>query len=572
MAKKKELDPFSMPFGEDEETIDDVVGQLNDPNRVDLSAHDPGEIGAGLEAVGTPYDGTNPKHTYGRPSAPKIWANAQLHPAVEQLRVWKVVNGQSVLCGYISSEANEEEFIEHFFDHMPKPGDGQTSFRVRPINRDGNEVREEVTLPPISENHTLIKKIREQRALAGLPIPGAPVPQSSKLEEIIIQRLQSVESKAEAERQRALEDQRLQSEERVRMLERMASTQEAFTERLLRQEAARNEHSTQFMATMFTQMQMMQQQAAEREREAYLRRIEDEERRRDRERDELERRREREREEFERKFQIEREEAERRREREREEAERRQREVEAERQRQHEQRMREMDLEREREREHSERMAQMVFQREKGESLEGMLERGAKLLAMVGMKPADVLEKLTSSGQMEEAEGKTNMADVLAALLPKVVEVLPKVMQRAQQPAPVNPQGYAPVPPMLPNYPQAPQGQAPQAVYAQPAAPQAAPVEAEQPAGTVRSSLPLDVQKRVRNAARNLVKTLKGVPKEDWPDRVWAAVAAEPSILDYCQELTIRSVLEEAGGTPDFVNEFLNHEALSSIPDSIPRG
>jgi hypothetical protein len=609
----------------DEDPGDDVASALNDPRRESLRSYEPSPIGSGPAGGSGGMYGDDLGQVIGRPASPRIWSNAQLHSVVTQLRVWKKINGVPVLVGVIDKDASEEEFIRTFFEVMPAPGEGQAVFAVRPIDREGREIREEVTLPPISEHHTALKQIRHSRAAAAasgiaLPhyAPPAPVmdPALLKLveraQEAADARMRIMEEEMKLARDAALRVQEQAAAERIDLASRTAMSVEAITERMMKQETERNarmidmerdraDKSTAAMSSVFAQMQAMMQASAEREREAFDRRLREDEARREREQREYERRaldaeretsakREREREEWERKSRAE-----------KDEAERREREREAERQRQHDTRMREMELSAQRDREHAERMIELARMKEHGESIEGTVEKVGKVLGLVGMKPADLVEKFL--GNKEDGEEGGGGFAAYAPLIGEGVKMLGEVVKAGVQaramgggmmppgmmpgapgrpmlPPGYAPPGYAPPPqsyapqaPALPDYgafaPQAPAPVAPAPVpVAAPGAP--APIApAPAPAPPV-STLPLAEQKNARIGLRNLVRQLRGLKPDAWEEAITLALVSELAIFRYVQEIPVKVALSEAGSDPAFSDQIIAAlRASGKIPSDI---
>lgn len=605
---------------------DDVASALNDTRRESLHAYEPSPIGSGSASMGMSF-GDDAGQIIGRPASPRIWSNAQLHSVVTQLRVWKKINGVPVLVGVIDKDASEEEFIRTFFEVMPAPGEGQAVFAVRPIDREGREIREEVTLPPISEHHTALKQIRQSRAAAaaaGIPIPHYMPPTPPAMDPALLKLVERAQEAADARmrimeeemklaRDAALKAQEQAAAERIDLAARTAMSVEAITERMMKQETERNsrmiemerdraDKSTAAMSSVFAQMQAMMAASADREREAFERRLREDEAKREREQREYERRaaqaereaeqkREREREEWERKARIE-----------KEDAERREREREAERQRQHDLRMKEMETSAQRDREHAERMIELARMREHGESIEGTVEKVGKVLSMIGMKPGDLVEKIMGGGKDDGEESGGTLA-ALAPLLGEGMKVLGEVVKagvqaRAGMPgmmppgmmppgmqgrAPMLPPGYAPAPPQLPDYGYAqqqaipaqmpvpaqavpaqspvpmPQGVPPQGVPPQPVAPPAP-----------QSTLPLSEQKNARVALRNLVKTLRTTKQEAWEDTITMALVSELAIVRYVQEIPVKAALIEAGADTPFADQIIGAlRASGKIPAEI---
>jgi hypothetical protein len=597
----------------DDDPGDDVASALNDTRRESLHAYEPSPIGSGHASLGMSY-GEDAGQIIGRPASPRIWSNAQLHSVVTQLRVWKKINGVPVLVGVIDKDASEEEFIRTFFEVMPSAGDGQAVFAVRPIDREGREIREEVTLPPISEHHTALKQIRMSRAAAAAagiqtphyypPAPPVMDPALMKLveraQEAADARMRIMEEEMKLARDAAMRAQEQAATERIDLASRTAMSVEAITERMMKQESDRNarmiemerdraDKSTAAMSSVFAQMQAMMATSAEREREAFERRLREDEAKREREQREYERKmqqaereaelkRERERDEFERKARIE-----------KEDAERRERERESERQRQHDARMKEMEISAQRDREHAERMIELARMKEHGESIEGTVEKVGKVLGMVGMKPGDLIEKLLGGNKdNDEDAGAGGTLAALAPLLGEGVKVLGEVIKTGVQARamanmppgmmppgmmpqmgrpPMLPPGYAPQQqmPQLPDYGYAQQQpqmqQAPQGVPMQQPAPmqQQMPQQPPQPAQPPApvSTLPLGEQKNARIGLRNLVKGLRSTPREGWEDAITMALVSELAIVRYVQEIPVKAALMEVGADLPFADQII---------------
>lgn len=613
----------------EDDPAEDMIGSLNDPRRENLSQYEPSPVTSGMSSGSGGFYGGDEGQVIGRPVTPKIWANAQLHPSVVQLRVWKKTNGVPVLIGTIDAHATEEEFIRTFFDVMPAPGEGQAVFVVRPVDREGREIREEVTLPPISEYHTILKSMRTSRAAAaaaGIPMtPYAPAPAMppellklvERAQEAADARTRIMEEELRSARDLAIKAQEQAAQERIDLASRTAMSVEAITERMMKQEAERTQKALDAekmradqqqtaLTSMFTQMQVMMQAAQEREREAFDRRLREDESRREREQREYERRMADAEREAEAKRQRERDEWERKSRAEKEESERREREREAERARQHDLRMKEMEVSAQRDREHAERMIELTKMREKGESIEGTIEKTTKVLGMLGVNPVDLIGKVLGKKDDDGEEG-SGVAGTLAAFAPLIGEgakVLGEVMkanaqargQQARMMGPMGgfppgyggaPQGYAPAPMMLPapipaaeagSYAQpqyaAPQQYAPPVQQAAPPPqPQAAPAAAPQPPAGPQSSLPLPAQRAARGALRSLVKTLKGTPREAWEDTITLAIASELSIYQYVADVSVRAALLEAGADEAFTAQIIESlRASDKVPSDLPYG
>lgn len=298
----------------------------------------------------------NNANSVGRATSPKLFASASSHPTVTQLRVWRMEQGVPVGVGAIDAEATEDDFIRHFFDAMPQPGDGKFTFRFRPINIQGREMGSEGTLV-ISDVHSSLQAIRRQKERKENPpqdpsqgYPGVPMttggsnvyvtgggdsggaayaePMARMFEQAVENAERQTELlQAELRRQQEeLRDQeRQRAEERVRASEKATTVVEKMTERLMQTDRARAEEvlnsqkeqsqmMMSAMSTVFSQQTQMSQQAAERQRMLDAERAKQDREFFERQRAEMEARRLLERQEAEERRRAEREEWERRRE------------------------------------------------------------------------------------------------------------------------------------------------------------------------------------------------------------------------------------------------------------------
>jgi len=338
-----------------------------------------------------------PASVYGRPTSPRLVTEAARFPAATQLRVWKIDNGTPVGVGTIDVNASEEDFIEHFYDSMPKRGEKKAAFNLRPIDIRGNELGQEVTRV-VSENHAYLLNLRARKEAevaqgvfpGGYPPGGYPPgyfgqqpfqpdPATSSMADSMNEMFQrSVEmaelqtrqaqEQLEREREGLREQERQRAEERIRSAERATGVVEQMTERLMATDKARSNEALaaqkqnsdlmiNTIATVFSQQQLASAAAAERQRqldadraaadrEFYDRQRRESEERRTRELAEAEARRRAEREEAEAKRQAEREEAEARRRNDQAEWERKQAEAKLEAERRSERERAELELRR----------------------------------------------------------------------------------------------------------------------------------------------------------------------------------------------------------------------------------
>lgn len=297
----------------------------------------------------------NNANSVGRATSPKLFASASSHPTVTQLRVWRMEQGIPVGIGAIDAEATEDDFIRHFFDAMPVPGDGKFTFRFRPINIQGREMGSEGTLV-VSDVHSTLQSIRRQKERkenqdqvnpfgGGVPVTGGgsnvyvtgggdsggaayAEPMARMFEQAVENAERQTELlQAELRRQQdELRDQeRQRAEERVRASEKATTVVEKMTERLMQTDRARAEEvlnsqkeqsqmMMSAMTTVFSQQSQMSQQAAERQRQLDAERAKQDREFFERQRVEMESRRALERQEAEERRRAEREEWERRRE------------------------------------------------------------------------------------------------------------------------------------------------------------------------------------------------------------------------------------------------------------------
>lgn len=342
--------PYSTMSGLDGDDEDDDLRDLNNP---DVSTFgEPPLIGA---QGGTSDLFGSEARTIGRATSPKLYAQASQFPSAVQFRVWRWENGIPVALGAIDSEATEEDFVNRFYDAMPKDGDGRFQFRFRPVDMRGQELGKEFTLN-ISEHHAELQRIRRQKdrnkteeSRPVIPDPilinqggdGGGTAYAEEMGRMFEQAVEAAERRTELlqatleeERARLREEEKAKYQERISLASQSAEVVQKMTERMLetdRQRAqeqlkAQESQSGLLMNTLtavFAQQQSAERSQAERMREAdeqrmrqdrefFERQRQEEIARRDRDRLELEAQRAREREEWERKRLLEKEEAERR--------------------------------------------------------------------------------------------------------------------------------------------------------------------------------------------------------------------------------------------------------------------
>ena len=291
----------------------------------------------------------------GRAMSPKLYAQAAQFPTVSQLRIWKWQNGVPVGLGAIDASATEEDLVREYYDAMPKKGEDRCQFKMRPIDINGQEMGQEVTII-ISEHHAAIQKLRRMKAaereealLTGnmrgrfddqnVEYVDAPDPSATmatemstmmqRMMETSDSRVRALEDALQAERDRMRQQEYERAQERVDLATNAAQGVQAITQRLMDDESRRaqqalrsqQEQSQTLMTTLtsiFAQQQSMMNAQSEAQRRADQFRLEQErqraererveaENRRHRERLELEERRRRERDEYDRKMREERE-------------------------------------------------------------------------------------------------------------------------------------------------------------------------------------------------------------------------------------------------------------------------
>ena len=417
----------------------------------------------------------------GRLSSPKLFAQQSLFPQVTQLRCWKIENGTPSGIGVIDANASEEDFVKTFLGAMPKPGEGKFKFKLRPLDIDGRELGQEITLV-ISEHHT---------ALAFKPSAEQSNISAHQAEQQTMQSVISMLKETLLYSQSALQQERVRTQtlleqmaqERIDLASNAASGVQVISERMmdadtkrhevmLKQEQQRNQQAQDNMSTFFSSQSEMQLSERQRQQENYerqrereqmyndrLQQMEESRREREkveqsatRERDvtqfqmllEQERaRREREQQEFRERMEIQRQEWEMKKRQESEEYERKEqtrkaelhererrlslelKEKESERLRQHEMRLKELEIAAQRDREHSERMMQLQalqVQNEKQGSFKETLKEGMETLTGLGIDPMELATKLFGGGN--DGGNAESIIGALTSVAGKVADVV----------------------------------------------------------------------------------------------------------------------------------------------------
>lgn len=627
---------------DDDDVAQDLVAASQDNSAIDLSEHEAPEI-TGYTAVPQPdldedddEYGSNAPVT-GRPTSPPLWKEAHLHPNVPSLKVWKVTNsGRRESIGTIDAMSDEDEFIATFYDSMPNVGEGRADFVVRPVDNLGRDVMQEVALPSISENHLTLVRLRRRHegngddrdqppAWAQQPPPG---PSLAELLQVARELSGPALEEARAARQEAREAREAATREtlaahaaaaaaadrtateRIKLATHAAEATEGITERMLNNDAARSKSLLDGQQGIFAQMMALQNAAAEREREAYNRRLDEQraaaererresDERRLKEQREYDERRTREQREYEQKIAREREEAAERRKREhdemvefrrREEAaenrrrddeRRREEERERAREREHQARLEDMRMRAENDKQHNERMAALAMKETKGNSAEGLIAQVTGLMKALNMDPADVFSKLQGGGIAETViptiEGAIDVAKQAmqsyvdmqrikaeneTAL--KSIDAQEKIAS-AQAAAghltlggPVG--GGTPAPVGGGSAGDLLGGGAGGAVTTQgPTTTQAAP----QP-GEITSKLSLETQSKARKGTADMVNAIRSSAPEAWNEHVSAALTMEFAILHYWRENSIRAALKEARADDALIDQLRDHPAMKN--------
>ena len=342
MPRRKALVPTfdgNAAFAEDPE-----AAALNDPRVEQLD--DPPTVGG--RPAPTDMFGQPAQSVLGRATSPKLYAQAAMFPTCHQLRVWKWENGVPVGLGVIDAHATEEEMCRQFFAAMPRPGEGKATFKLRPVDINGEEMGQEITLI-LGEHHGALQSLRAAQAGAngsgpGM-YPGGLGADTAKLFEKMIdlteKRATLLESALEKERERVRSEDEERARERVDLATNAAAGVQALTERMMQDESRRSdsalkvqqeltERAVKLQATqgetmvttltqIFEQQRMTMQAGMDEARRQDNLRLEQERIRAEREREEADRRRTREVEDLQRRLDAEKVEAERRiREREKE--------------------------------------------------------------------------------------------------------------------------------------------------------------------------------------------------------------------------------------------------------------
>ena len=434
--------------------------------------------------------GTEAESFMGRISSPMLFAQQSLFPQVSQLRCWKMVNGVPTGIGVIGSDSNEEDFVGKFRPAMPNKGEGAAKFKLRPLDMDGRELGQEITLV-ISEHHSALG--------GGVPPNGGGTPHIPKYvaEQQTMQSVIDMLKSTLLHSQSALREERTRSQtlleqmaqERIDLASNAASGVQVISERMmdadskrhesmLKQESQRNQQVQDNMAAFFQSQTDMQHTEKKQQAQNYQRQqerdqtfhqmlLEMEQQRRERDKNNMDSmrereatqaqmvleqergRRERELQDFHKRQEQQRQEWEQRRIHDKDEYERkdRQRQLEIDqrerrlqlelkekeqtRLRQHEMRLKELEQAAQRDREHAERMMQLQalqVQQDKQGSFKETMKDAMETLQGFGIDPVELASKMFGNDDSGNTE---NIIGALSNVAGKVADVV-KENVRAQ--------------------------------------------------------------------------------------------------------------------------------------------
>ena len=616
----------------DPEGEEDAMEDFNDPNVTHL---DPAPSIGGRTADSFLF-GNKATGPMGRSISPPLFAQVAAFPTCQQLRVWVLENGIPCGLGVIAATSTEEDLIRDFYHAMPKPGEGRKQFKMRPIDITGQEMGQEINLM-ISEHHADLQRKRrigydeEDEDSDSDEISVTAASEMSRMFDRMMeaadQKSRSLAESLEEERRRLRMQEDARAQERVDLATNAAQGVQVLTERMMQDEARRNESAMKMqneqnqtmvttLTSIFAQQQTMMQSSMEaarrndeyrleQERQRAIRERDDELARRERERREADERFRREREESEAKLrsereymerrlmreqkemeyrlQREREEAERKAQREKDEREARERwlaeergrrdqierestrERESERQRRHDRMVAEAQSAAQRDREHAERMMTLSKIEMSNNAMGGIGELLPKAKGLLMDMGMEPADVIQRILAPPD-EGSGTVELITSAL--GVAGEVAKGWASRSTPMPVAPVGR---PRMLPQQPTPPPSQ--QAAPPRPpiVTPPPAP-EGPQDSPATGAGLPLQDQKAARNTLRKLVKILDGKERGEWDELIMATLASQPAIYPYVKAVTVRSALYEAGASDYMVGEIITGLKESPIVPDLPYG
>ena len=602
--------------GDEEDGMED----WNDPSVTHLDPVEP----LGGRTRETELFGETASGPMGRSTSPRLYAQVAQFPTCTQLRVWKWENGIPVGLGVIDSQASEEDLIHKFVSAMPKEGEGRCQFKLRPIDITGQEMGQEVNLM-ISEHHGALQTRRrmgyedEDSDEDAITAASEMTRMFDRMMMTSEQKSRALEEALEEERRRLREQDAARAEERVSLANESARGVQVLTERMMQDEARRNESAVKMqneqnqtmvttLTSIFAQQQQMMQGSMEAARRSDEYRLEQERQRAHRERDEEVARRERERRESDERFrrekeeseskmrqersymearmikeqkemeyrlQREREESARKHQREREEREARDRwlaeergrrdqmereatrEREGERQRRHERMVSEAQAASQRDREHAERMMTLSKIEMSNQAFGGLGEMLPKAKGFLKDMGMDPAEVMQRVLGQGQDEG-SGTTELITSLLGVAGEVAKTAIASKNAPLMMPPPMAPPMLTQVPQMMEQPSAPPPnaQAAYAMPGPTDQAPSEVQTTPAT-GAGLSLQDQKKARNSLRKMIQILGTKPREEWDEIILSVLAAEPAIYGYVQAVTVRTALYEANASDYMVVEVM---------------
>lgn len=394
----------------------------------------------------------------GTPSSPKLFAQQALFPQVNQLRCWRLENGNPAGLGVIDARATEEDFVDQFIGAMPKTGQGTFKFSLRPLTSDGKEIGQEINLD-ISEFHSALKLHNHAGNSFGNNSSGGSGNINSEMIGLLRESLSIAQQSVVIERDRAAKLLEQMGNERMEVAQNASVAVQSVSERIMeadakrqeiakQQEFERNQQMNDNMATFYQTQQnllaadrerqekLFQQQAekertfnemilklqtstSEKEQERMAKQSEErvnwfqimmqqEKARQADERERWDRQRQAEKEEHERKMELATKEFERREQIRKDEIREKEKKLEseakereAERNRRHERELKEMELATQRDKDYNERMMQIQalnMQTDKKSSFKEMLKEGLEFVTTLGIDPQDAISKIFGGG------------------------------------------------------------------------------------------------------------------------------------------------------------------------------
>lgn len=574
--------------------LDDELEGLNDPGVEHLPEHPVMQT----RQQANDMFGNIAESPVGRATSPPMWRQAAMFPNAIQHRVWKLIQGQPSGLGVIAATATEEDLIHEFFGAMPKKGEVQARFVLRPLDQSNREIGQEFNVV-INEDHAYLQQ--RLRAMAGededdddLPIVDPGPTHQEQFTMYMLRQAEAARLKAEQDREddrRRLAEREAQlAQERVDLAQGTTNMVQQVTERMMEADRVRAQEMLDRLKLDGTsQVNMLsgfftsQIEAQREERRAERERQEDE-RKRARETHEQEMARLRleakEREEERRQRLVEeRTDAQRRAEADRTAWEQRMKERdldekmrrealqeemkarEASRDREHQLRMKEMELSAQRDREHAERMMSLSAQKAGGGFME-IIKTTTAALAAFGVDPKELVGMVRGGGGewitlLEKVVDKVGEGAITA--LEMKGDRMRDEEDREEIPLLVDHEVRVERPAPRPRVQQAPP-------LARTAPAQAQPNPAPAATPTASGALPLAAQKAARAAVSDLVATLQATDPAEWAQKIVDAANAEPNLVPFLYQHTATRAFREAGAGDEQVADIL--KVLNSIPNA----